>query len=157
VQALQDLLCVRWYVAYSLSLRDLEEMMAERGLAVDHSTVRRWVIKLLPRVEKAFGRHKDYRAIKLRTRPMLGFEDFRCARIIVSGIETMHMIAKGQMKPQKGNSLVRRTTVPFTGLIKHRAPRAAFDQPFLSFVTPAAKLTHWDFGFLSILLTFFVC
>jgi putative transposase len=52
------LLCVRWYVAYSLSLRDLEEMMAERGLAVDHSTVRRWVIKLLPLFEKAFRRHK---------------------------------------------------------------------------------------------------
>ena len=33
------LLCVRWYVAYSLSLRNLEEMMAERGIAVDHSTV----------------------------------------------------------------------------------------------------------------------
>ena len=33
------LLCVRWYLAYNLSLRDLEEMMAERGLSVDHSTV----------------------------------------------------------------------------------------------------------------------
>jgi hypothetical protein len=32
------LLCVRWYLAYNLSLRDLEEMMAERGLTVDHST-----------------------------------------------------------------------------------------------------------------------
>lgn len=52
------LLCVRWYVAYSLSLRDLEEMMAERGLAVDHSMVHRWVIKLLPLFEKAFRRHK---------------------------------------------------------------------------------------------------
>ncbi len=50
------LLCVRWYVAYSLSLRDLEEMMAERGIQVDHSTVHRWVIKLLPLFEKAFRR-----------------------------------------------------------------------------------------------------
>jgi putative transposase len=41
------LLCVRWYVAYSLSLRDLEEMMAERAIGVDHSTVHRWVIKLV--------------------------------------------------------------------------------------------------------------
>lgn len=40
--------CVRWYVAYSLSSRDLEEMMADRGVAVDHSTIHRWVIKLLP-------------------------------------------------------------------------------------------------------------
>jgi hypothetical protein len=35
------LLCVRWYVAYSLSLRNLEEMMAERGIEVDHHLVRR--------------------------------------------------------------------------------------------------------------------
>jgi len=195
------LVCVRWYVAYPLSLRNLEEMMAERGIAVDHSTVHRWAIKLLPVLEKAFCRCKrpvgkswrmdetyvkvrgtwkylyravdnagntvdfllrakrdkeaarryfekaidqngapetvtidksganlaglhavnaeretpikirqikylnniveqDHRAIKRRTRPMLGLKDFRCARISLSGIELMHMIAKGQMKDQ---------------------------------------------------------
>jgi len=52
------LLCVRWYVAYSLSLRDLEEMMAERAIGVDHSTVHRWVIKLIPLFEKTFRKHK---------------------------------------------------------------------------------------------------
>ena len=52
------LTCVRWYVAYPLSLRHLEEMMAERGVAVDHSTVHRWAIKLLPVLEKAFRRCK---------------------------------------------------------------------------------------------------
>ncbi|MGF6852937.1 transposase-like protein [Paraburkholderia sp. CI3] len=41
---------------------------------------------------------QDHRAIKRRTRPMLGFKDFRCARILLSGIELMHMIAKGQMR-----------------------------------------------------------
>jgi len=40
---------------------------------------------------------QDHRAIKRRTRPMLGFKDFRCARILLSGIELMHMIRKGQM------------------------------------------------------------
>jgi putative transposase len=40
----------------------------------------------------------DHRAIKRRTRPMMGFKDFRCAHIILCGIETMHMITKGQMK-----------------------------------------------------------
>ena len=193
------LTCVRWYVAYPLSLRHLEEMMAERGIAVDHSTVHRWAIKLLPALEKAFRRCKravgkswrmdetyvkvrgewkylyravdregntvdfllrarrnkaaaqryfeksiqqngvpetvtidksganlaalhavnaerdtpikirqvkylnnvveqDHRAIKRIIRPMLGFKDFRCARVILSGIEIMHMISKGQMK-----------------------------------------------------------
>jgi putative transposase len=193
------LLCVRWYVAWSLSLRNLEEMMAERGLEVDHSSVHRWVIKLVPLFEKAFRKHKrpvgkswrmdetyvkvrgqwkylyravdtagntvdfllrahrdkaaarryfekaidrngepetitvdksganlaalealnadrptpikvrqskylnnvveqDHRAIKRIIKPMMGFKDFRCARIILAGIEVMHMIRKGQMR-----------------------------------------------------------
>ena len=41
---------------------------------------------------------QDHRAIKRRTRPMLGFKNFRCAQILLSGIEFMHMIAKGQMQ-----------------------------------------------------------
>ncbi|WP_122984688.1 IS6 family transposase [Paraburkholderia hospita] len=193
------LLCVRWYVAYSLSLRNLEEMMAERGIDVDHSSVHRWVIKLVPLFEKAFRKHKrpvgnswrvdetyvkvrgqwkylyravdkagdtvdfllrahrdkvaarryfekainrngepetitvdksganlaalealnadrptpikvrqskylnnvveqDHRAIKRIIKPMMGFKDFRSARIILTGIEIMHMIRKGQMR-----------------------------------------------------------
>lgn len=193
------LLCVRWYVAYSLSLRNLEEMMAERGIEVDHSSVHRWVIKLVPLFEKAFRRIKrpagkswrmdetyvkvkgqwkylyravdkqgntidfllrahrdkavarryfdkaiaqnvepetitvdksganlaalealnaerkkpiqirqnkylnnvieqDHRAIKRVIKPMMGFKSFQCARIILSGIEMMHMIRKGQMQ-----------------------------------------------------------
>ncbi|UIN15941.1 IS6 family transposase [Yersinia ruckeri] len=50
--------CVRWYLAYALSLRNLEEMMAERGIAIDHSTLHRWVIRLVPLLDKAFRRHK---------------------------------------------------------------------------------------------------
>jgi transposase-like protein len=50
--------CVRWYLAYSLSLRDLEEIMTERGISVDHSTLHRWVIRLVPLLDKAFRRHK---------------------------------------------------------------------------------------------------
>jgi len=45
-------LCVRWYVRYSLSYRDLEEMMAERGLKVDHTTIYRWVQDYAPELEK---------------------------------------------------------------------------------------------------------
>jgi putative transposase len=192
------LTCVRWYVAYPLSLRHLEEMMSERAVSVDHSTVHRWAIKLLPALGKAFGPRKkkvgrswrmdetyikvkgewkylyravdkagdtvdflfrakrdkaaarryfekaiagngvpetvtidksganlaglnamnadrevpikirqskylnnvveqDHRAIKRIVRPMLGFKSLRCARIILGGIELMHMISKGQM------------------------------------------------------------
>jgi transposase, IS6 family len=46
------LLCVRWYLRYSLSYRDLEEMMAERGLHVDHTTIYRWVQRYAPQFEK---------------------------------------------------------------------------------------------------------
>jgi putative transposase len=52
------LVCVRWYAAYSLSLRNLEEMMAERGVAVDHATVHRWALKMLPTLAKVFRRRK---------------------------------------------------------------------------------------------------
>src|SRR6516165_7328868 len=40
--------CVRWYLRFSLSLRNVEEMMAERGLMVDHTTVWRWCQKYGP-------------------------------------------------------------------------------------------------------------
>ncbi|GHO60540.1 IS6 family transposase [Ktedonobacter robiniae] len=46
------LLCVRWYLRYSLSYRDLEEMMQERELHVDHTTIYRWVQHYAPELEK---------------------------------------------------------------------------------------------------------
>jgi len=49
---------VRWYLAYSLSYRNLEEMMAERGFTVDHSTISRWVVHYAPQLEQAFCRKK---------------------------------------------------------------------------------------------------
>jgi putative transposase len=185
-------------VAYPLSLRHIEEIMAERGVLVDHATVHRWSLKILPVLAKVFRRrqrtvgkgwrmdetyikvrgcwkylyravdrdgdtidflltsrrdeaaarrflerainrhgepekitidksgantaainsykaeHKagikmrqckylnniveqDHRAIKRITRPMRGFKSFRCAGILLAGIETMHMIRKQQL------------------------------------------------------------
>jgi putative transposase len=202
------LLCIRWYLAYNLSLRNLEEMMAERGISVDHATIHRWVIQYSPELlkrfnarkrvvtakwhvdetyikvrgrwmylyraidsngdtvefwfserrnltaakrflRKALNRHgrperividgsqtnceailscdttdqlrdrsrrklkpirirqsrylnnwieQDHRAIKRRVRPMLGFQSFNTARVILSGIEMIHMMRKGQAK-----------------------------------------------------------
>jgi putative transposase len=192
------LVCVRWYAAYPLSFRQIEEMMAERGVGVDHSTLHRWSIKILPVLAAAFRLRKravgtswrmdetyvkvsgqwkylyravdrdgdtidfllrakrdhaaarafferaidlhgmpekitidksgsntaaivsiqadsdlciemrqskylnniveqDHRAVKRITRPMLGFKSFRCARVLIAGIEAMHMIRKGQL------------------------------------------------------------
>ena len=192
------LVCLRWYAAYPLSFRNIEEMMAERGVFVDYSTLHRWSMKMLPVLTAAFRRRKrpvglswrmdeayvkvsgqwkylyravdrdgdtvdfllrakrdhaaaraffegaidmhgvpekitidksssntativsiqadsglhiemrqskylnnlverDHRAVKRITRPMLGFKTFRCARILLAGIEVMHMSRKGQL------------------------------------------------------------
>src|SRR5450830_1577773 len=199
------LTCVRWYAAYPLSLRHIEEMMQERGVFVDHATVHRWASKMLPVLAAVFRRRKrpvgkswrmdetyikvagqwkylyravdregatvdflltakrdlaaarrflerainlhdlpekitidksgantaaiervqadayaqiqlrqckylnniveqDHRAIKRITRPMLGFKSFWSGRIIIAGIETMHMIKKGQMNCPAGSA-----------------------------------------------------
>ena len=52
------LMCIRWYVAYPLSYRHVEEMMEERGVNVDHSPINRWAIRFLPLLEKVFRQHK---------------------------------------------------------------------------------------------------
>lgn len=197
------LTCVRWYVAYALSLRNIGEMMQERGVFVDHVTVHRWAIKVQPVLAAVLRRRKspvgrswrmdetyikvsgqwkylyrvvdrdgdtvdflltakrdlaaarrflertidlhdvpekitidksgsntaaiesikadacvdilmhqnkylnniveqDHRAIKRITRPMMGFKSFWSDRIIIAGIETMHMIRKGQLDGPSG-------------------------------------------------------
>jgi putative transposase len=52
------LVCIRWYAAYPLSYRHLEEMMQERGVLVDHSSINRWAVRFLPLLEKTFRKHK---------------------------------------------------------------------------------------------------
>jgi transposase-like protein len=52
------LVCIRWYAAYPLSYRQLEEMMEERGVSVEHSSINRWAIRFLPLVEKMARKHK---------------------------------------------------------------------------------------------------
>ena len=192
------LVCIRWYAAYPLSYRHLEEMMQERGVFVDHSSINRWAIRFLPLLEKVFRKHKhpvggswrmdetyikvkgvwkylyravdkqgktvdflltaqrdkaaamrffekamkisgvpekvtmdksgankaamdeinargetpiivrqvkylnniveqDHRAVKRVTKPMLNFKSFRSAKCVLTGIELMHMIRKGQL------------------------------------------------------------
>lgn len=124
--------------------------MGERGVLVDHATVHRWSIKILPVLAAAFRRCKRpvgaswrmdetyikvagqwkylYRAVdrdgdtidfllcarrdhaaarcffEQAVRPMLGFKSFRCARALIAGIETMHMIKKGQMECLEGQA-----------------------------------------------------
>ena len=51
------LLCIRWYLRYALSYRDLEEMMTERGLAIVHTTIYRWVQDYAPELDKRSRPH----------------------------------------------------------------------------------------------------
>ena len=50
-------LCVRWYITYRLSYRDLVAMVAERGIAVSHTTILRWVLRYVPEFEKRWARY----------------------------------------------------------------------------------------------------
>jgi putative transposase len=52
------LMGVRWYVAYPLSYRHVEELLEERGVPIDHATIQRWVVKYSPLLEEAFHRRK---------------------------------------------------------------------------------------------------
>ena len=52
------LMGVRWYVAYPLSYRHVEELMEERGVSVDHATIQRWVVKYSSQLEEAVHRGK---------------------------------------------------------------------------------------------------
>ena len=63
---------VRWYVAYPISYRQLEEMMQERGVEVDHSSLNRWVIKYTSALDKAFRQRKRSVGISWRMALALG-------------------------------------------------------------------------------------
>ena len=51
------ILCVRWYLSYKLSSRDLVEMMGERGIELAHTTILRWVQRYVPEFEKRWNRY----------------------------------------------------------------------------------------------------
>ena len=50
-------LCVRWYLTFKLSSRDLVQIMAERGIALAHTTILRWVQRYVPDFEKRWNQH----------------------------------------------------------------------------------------------------
>ncbi|CQI95873.1 putative transposase remnant [Yersinia rohdei] len=90
--------CVHWYLAYALSLRHLEEMMAERGIVVDHSMLHRWVIRLVPLLDKVFRR----------------------AQTILAGIECVQMIRKGPLQHADGGGVISGGTILSDRCLKNR-------------------------------------
>jgi hypothetical protein len=80
------LLCVRWYLRYALGYRDLEEIMRERNLSIDHTTIYRWVQKYAPELEK-----------RIRPHLRLTNDSYHVERRTIKGFELMNMIRKGQV------------------------------------------------------------
>jgi transposase-like protein len=63
-------LAVRWYLRFGLSYRDVEELLAERGIEVDHVTVYRWVVRFTPLLGEAARRAiQREQAISVGSRP----------------------------------------------------------------------------------------
>ena len=60
------LMAIRWYVGYALSYRDVEEIMLDRGVVVDHATIQRWVYKYAPELKKRFKKYKRQVGISWR-------------------------------------------------------------------------------------------
>ena len=103
-----------------LRLQYVEEVMQERGVFVDHSTMHYWAMKILQVLAVAFRRRRrpiglnwhlnnhveqDHQAVKRITGPMLGFKPFWRARILIAGIKTMHMLQKEQMSCPDGSPM----------------------------------------------------
>jgi transposase-like protein len=104
---------VRWYVAYPISYRQLEEMMGERGVTVDHSTLNRWVIKYAPEFEKQFRRRQrpvgrswrvdeTYVKIKGQWAYLYRAVDRSCPSIVRISLQPANQVVDQQLPPGEG-------------------------------------------------------
>jgi IS6 family transposase len=102
------LLCVRWYLRDALSYRDLEEMMQERGLTVDHTTIYRWVQSYAPELEKRSRPHLkatndswrvDETSIKIKRTWMY------LSRAVDSAGNTLEFLLSGTRDARSGQAL----------------------------------------------------
>ena len=89
---------------------------------------------------------RDHRAVKRIVRPMLGFKNFRCARAVIAGIETMHMIKKGPARRDQRSSLVRSRQVLLAGFLIDCRRRALPEPAALSQQNPqtCAYVSTWQ-------------
>lgn len=90
---------VRWYCRYGISYRDLEQMMGERGIPVDHSTIYRWVQKYAPEIEKRLRWHWR--------RPQSVF----CNRTLYSPMNVFTLISTSAWRPNNGRLQIGGTTI----------------------------------------------
>src|ERR687886_352752 len=130
------LLCVRWYCRYSLSYRDLEEMMGERGLTVDHVTIFRWVQKYAPEINKRIRPHLKMSGTSYRldeTYVKVGKEWKYLYRAIDSGGDTIEFMLSAERDISAAKRFSKKLMradnrrLPFTiGTDKHASYPEAF-------------------------------
>lgn len=105
--AKRDLAAARRFFERAIDRHDLPESITIDKSGANTAAVRSVIADtgadILLRQNKYLNNliEQDHRAVKRITRPMMGFKSFRCARAIIAGIETMHMIRKGQMADPK--------------------------------------------------------
>ncbi|MBC7621584.1 MAG: IS6 family transposase, partial [Candidatus Saccharibacteria bacterium] len=109
--AKRDRAAARRFLERAIDLHDLPEKItidkSGANTAAIESVRADACVDLLMRQNKYLNNivEQDHRAIKRITRPMLGFKSFWSARILIAGIETMHMIKKGQMNCPDGQTM----------------------------------------------------
>jgi transposase-like protein len=126
------LLCVRWYCRYSLSYRDLEEMMRERGLSVDHTTVWRWVQRYAPEINKRIRPHLKMSGTSFRldeTYVKVGTEWKYLYRAVDSAGDTIEFLLSARRDVSAAKRFFKKLmrAEPFTiGTDKHASYPEAF-------------------------------
>ena len=97
------LLCLRWYLRYPLSYRNLSEIMLERGLSVDHTTIYRWAMAYASEIEKRSRKYlnniikQDHRFAKKLAKYKSYFQYFHTAWRTLRGYEIINGIRKAQV------------------------------------------------------------
>jgi len=108
--AKRDLAAARRFLERAINLHDVPEKItidkSGANTAVIESVKADACVDILMRQNKYLNNivEQNHRAIKRVTRPMLGFKSFLTARIVIAGIETMHMIRKGQLNCPAGST-----------------------------------------------------
>lgn len=109
--AKRDLAAARRFLERAINLHDVPEKITidknGANTAAIESVKAGACVDILMRQNKYRNNivEQDHRAIKRITRPMMGFKSFWSARIIIAGIESMHMIKKGQMSSPDGQTV----------------------------------------------------
>src|SRR3954453_23241145 len=98
---------VSWYLRYSLSYRDIEELFPERGLAMDHSTLNRWVLAYAPLIERRLRTFRNPHCGSVRV-DETSYED-RCVKSV--------LLSAGRQRVPDWRGLVNRVSPYFVNLV----------------------------------------